>query len=68
MFWENGLRSVAAVANADPQELVPILMQAQPNKIRLKGKDEEMYEEKLFVKARVISDAANRQYRKWDAC
>ncbi|KAH6691620.1 DEAD/DEAH box helicase, partial [Plectosphaerella plurivora] len=27
MFWENGLRSVAAVANADPKELVPILMQ-----------------------------------------
>lgn len=27
VFWDNGLRSVAAVANADPKELVPILLQ-----------------------------------------
>ncbi len=34
--------------------------QAQPNKIRLKGKDNEKYEEKLLVKAKVISDAASK--------
>lgn len=27
VFWENGFRTVAALANADPKELVPILMQ-----------------------------------------
>ncbi|KAL0781484.1 hypothetical protein CaCOL14_002819 [Colletotrichum acutatum] len=27
VFWENGFRSIAAIANADPNELLPILMQ-----------------------------------------
>ncbi|KAF4983015.1 hypothetical protein FZEAL_1487 [Fusarium zealandicum] len=63
VFWENGFRTVAAVANADPLELLPVLMQAQPNKIRLKGKDNEKYEEKLLVKAKVMSDAANKIWR-----
>lgn len=65
VFWDNGLRSVAAVANADPQELVPILMQAQPNKIRLEAKDEAKYKEKLLHKAKVIADSANRLWRKF---
>ncbi|KAF5671355.1 DNA polymerase theta subunit [Fusarium circinatum] len=60
VFWENGFRTVATIANADPTELFPILMQAQPNKIRLKGKDNDKYEEKLLVKAKVISDAASK--------
>ncbi|VTT70701.1 unnamed protein product [Fusarium fujikuroi] len=60
VFWDNGFRTVATIANADPTELLPILMQAQPNKIRLKGKDNEKYEEKLLVKAKVISDAASK--------
>ncbi|KAJ3522941.1 hypothetical protein NM208_g12651 [Fusarium decemcellulare] len=63
VFWENGFRTVATIANADPMELLPVLMQAQPNKIRLKGKDNEKYEEKLLVKARVISDSANKIWR-----
>lgn len=29
VFWDNGFRSIAIVANADPQELVPILMQVR---------------------------------------
>ncbi|KAF5582192.1 DNA polymerase theta subunit [Fusarium pseudoanthophilum] len=37
-----------------------VYAQAQPNKIRLKGKDNEKYEEKLLVKAKVISDAASK--------
>lgn len=64
VFWDNGLRSVAAVANADPQELVPILLQAQPNKLRLEAKDEDKYREKLLNKAKVIADSANRLWRK----
>lgn len=64
IFWDNGLRSIAAVANADPQELVPILLQAQPNKLRLEAKDEEKFKEKLLNKAKVITDSANRLWRK----
>ncbi|KAH7188933.1 P-loop containing nucleoside triphosphate hydrolase protein [Fusarium flagelliforme] len=63
VFWENGFRTVATIANADPTELLPVLMQAQPNKIRLKGKDNEKYEEKLLVKAKVISDAASKIWK-----
>ncbi|KAJ4055376.1 hypothetical protein NW761_000936 [Fusarium oxysporum] len=63
VFWENGFRTVATIANAGPTELLPILMQAQPNKIRLKGKDNEKYEEKLLVKAKVISDAASKIWK-----
>ncbi|KUI54059.1 Helicase and polymerase-containing protein TEBICHI [Cytospora mali] len=63
VFWDNGLRSIAAVANADPQELVPILMQAQPNEIRPETKDEEIYKEKLLNKAKVIADSANRLWQ-----
>lgn len=29
VFWDNGFKSAAAVANADPKELVPILMQVR---------------------------------------
>lgn len=29
VFWESGFRTVAAVANADPKELVPVLMQVR---------------------------------------
>lgn len=65
VFWDNGLRSVAAVANADPQELVPILMQAQPNKLCLEAMDEEKYKEKLLNKAKIIAESANRLWRKF---
>ncbi len=64
VFWENGFRTVAAVANADPTELIPVLLQAQPNKVRLEQQDELKYKEKLLVKARVIAESANRLWRK----
>ncbi|KAK6865840.1 hypothetical protein PG990_004719 [Apiospora arundinis] len=63
VFYENGYKSVAAIANADPKELVPVLMQAQPTKLRLKSTDEKKYEEKLLAKANVISDSANRLWQ-----
>ncbi|KAK2004631.1 DEAD/DEAH box helicase [Colletotrichum falcatum] len=63
VFWENGFRSVASIANADPSELLPVLMQAQPSKLRIKGKESEKYEEKLMAKARVISDSASRLWQ-----
>ncbi|KAI1768237.1 P-loop containing nucleoside triphosphate hydrolase protein [Hypoxylon sp. FL1150] len=63
VFYENGFKTVAAIANADPKELVPILMQAQPSKARLKSKDEQKYEEKLLAKAKIIADSANRLWQ-----
>lgn len=60
VFWENGFRTVASLANADPADLVPVLMQAQPNKLRLKSNDDSKYEEKLLAKANVISGSANK--------
>jgi hypothetical protein len=43
-------------------------MQAQPNKVRIKGKQNEMYEEKLLAKAGVIISSANRIWRKINFC
>ncbi|KAI1383222.1 P-loop containing nucleoside triphosphate hydrolase protein [Hypoxylon trugodes] len=63
VFYENGFKTVAALANADPKELVPILIQAQPSKVRLKSKDEQKYEEKLLAKAKIITDSANRLWQ-----
>jgi hypothetical protein len=41
------------------------LMQAQPNKIRLKEQQEDgQYEEKLLAKAQIVVDSANRIWRK----
>jgi len=65
MFWDNGFKTVAAVANAEPEELVPILMQAQPNKVRLGDTDEQKYAQKLLAKAKVIADSANRIWRRF---
>jgi hypothetical protein len=63
VFWENGFRTAASIANADPKQLLPILMQAQPNKLRIKNQDKEKYEEKLLAKADAISYSANRLWR-----
>ncbi|KAI3328400.1 P-loop containing nucleoside triphosphate hydrolase protein [Ustulina deusta] len=63
VFYDNGFKTVASLANADPKELIPILMQAQPTKLRVKAKDEERYEEKLLAKAQVITDSANRLWQ-----
>jgi len=37
--------------------------QAQPNKIRLEHHDEQKYEAKLWAKARVITESANRLWQ-----
>lgn len=33
VFWENGFRTIATIANADPMELLPVLMQVRWNMI-----------------------------------
>ena len=37
VFWENGYKSLRAVAEADAKDLLPILLLAQPKKSRLDG-------------------------------
>ncbi|KAH6619643.1 hypothetical protein B0J18DRAFT_482223 [Chaetomium sp. MPI-SDFR-AT-0129] len=63
IFWDNGFKTVGAVANAGLDDLLPVLMQAQPNKVRLAAQDEGKYREKLRAKARVICEAANRLWQ-----
>ena len=63
VFWDNGYKTIAAIANADPKELLPVLMQAQPTKVRLESSDDDKYNEKLLAKAAVIADSANRLWR-----
>jgi replicative superfamily II helicase len=64
IFWENGLKSVKMVAEADVKDIVPILMLAQPKKFRLEGDDHIKYHEKLLLKAEIIVSSANRVWTK----
>ncbi|ODA82926.1 hypothetical protein RJ55_01435 [Drechmeria coniospora] len=63
VFWENGYRTVASIANADAQALLPVLMQARPNKVRLKGQKDDRLREKLLAKAEIISSVANKLWQ-----
>ncbi|CAG8957860.1 hypothetical protein HYFRA_00000200 [Hymenoscyphus fraxineus] len=60
IFWENGFKTVGAVAGVDPKDLLPVLLLAQPKKPRLDPVSEEKYIQKLRMKAEVISKSANR--------
>lgn len=60
IFWDNGYKSVGAIAAADIKDLVPILLQAQPRKLRLGEEEEERkFQKKLMLKAEAISKSAN---------
>ncbi|THV49571.1 hypothetical protein BGAL_0188g00050 [Botrytis galanthina] len=60
IFWDNGYKTVGAVAGADSRELIPVLLMAQPKKLRLASDDEEKFHAKLFAKATKIVESANR--------
>ncbi|KAI9784170.1 MAG: hypothetical protein M1839_002675 [Geoglossum umbratile] len=62
IFWENGLKSVKAVAQAEPKDIIPVLKLAQPRKLRLTPEDELLHEKKLQLKAEIIIHSANRVY------
>ena len=64
VFWENGLKGVRNVAEADAKELVPILLLAQPKKLRLDAQDEAKYHQKLLLKAEIIVAAADRLWER----
>ncbi|EFW99536.1 DNA-directed DNA polymerase [Grosmannia clavigera kw1407] len=60
VFWENGFKTVATVANTDPRELVPVLMQAQASKVLFEDRNDDKFQETLLEKARIITESANR--------
>lgn len=64
VFWENGLKSVRAVAAAEPKDLVEILLLAQPKRSKINGEEEEKYRGKLMIKAEIIVGAANRLWER----
>lgn len=58
IFWENGFKTVGAIANAQIKDIVPVLLMAQPKKLRLGDEDDRKYQEKLRLKAEVICKSA----------
>ncbi|EXJ70547.1 DNA polymerase theta subunit [Cladophialophora psammophila CBS 110553] len=64
VLWENGFKSVRALSEADPQALVPIMMQAQARKWKLQGEAATKFEATLLSKAEIIVSSANRLWEK----
>lgn len=64
ILWENGLKSVRALADADAKDLVPIMMQAQGHRSRLRGEAAEKLRAKLLSKAQIIVSNANRLWER----
>ncbi|KAL8774736.1 MAG: hypothetical protein Q9209_000675 [Squamulea sp. 1 TL-2023] len=54
VFWENGMRSLRAVAEAEAKDL------AQPKRYNVDKAEDERYQQKLLLKCEVIVEAANR--------
>ncbi|KAL8990402.1 MAG: hypothetical protein Q9169_008130 [Polycauliona sp. 2 TL-2023] len=60
VFWENGMRSLRAVAEAEANDLVPLLLLAQPKRYSVERAEDERYRQKLALKCEIIVEAANR--------
>lgn len=64
IFWENGFNSIRALSDADPQTLVPVMLQAQARKMKLQGEAAERLKAKLLAKAQIIVSSASRLWEK----
>ncbi|KKY18403.1 putative dna-directed dna polymerase theta [Phaeomoniella chlamydospora] len=61
VFYDNGLKSVHALSEADPKDLVPIMMEVQGRKPgRFRGEAAEMLKAKLLIRAETIVSSASR--------
>lgn len=65
VLWDSGFRNMMAVAEAEPKDLLPILLLAQPSKAKVYRQDDVKYHQKLMLKAEIIVSAANRL---WSEC
>ena len=64
MLWENGFKSVRALAEVEPKDLVPVMMQARSSKMKLQGGAAEKLRAKVMEKAEVIVSSANWLWEK----
>ncbi|KAJ5245905.1 Helicase C-terminal [Penicillium chermesinum] len=63
LLRENGFKNLRALAEADPKDLVPVLMMINPGKAQksqLYPTEAERYAAKLLAKAEIIVDSANK--------
>lgn len=64
ILWENGFKSVRALAEAEPKDLVPVMMLAQSSKLRTQGEARDRLISALREKAEVIIGSANRLWQR----
>ena len=57
-------RSVGALAESKPEDLVPVMMQAQGRKAKVQGEAIAKLKAKLLEKAEVVVSSANRLWEK----
>jgi replicative superfamily II helicase len=60
ILWENGFKSVRALAEAEAKDLVPVMMLAQSSKLRMEGEAREKLMSALKGKAKMVVASANR--------
>lgn len=63
ILWENGFKSVRALAEARVEDLVSVMMMAQARR-KVQGEAAEKLRGKLLEKAEVIVSSANRLWQK----
>ena len=64
ILWENGFKSVRSLAEAEPKDLVPVMMLAQSRKLRMQGVARDKLMLALKHKAEVMVGSANRLWEK----
>ena len=60
ILWENGFKSVRALAEAEAKDLVPVMMLAQSSKLRMQGEARAKLMLALAQKAEMMVASANR--------
>ena len=66
-LWENGYKSLRAVAEAEPEAVAQVMVLAQPRKSKTGGKGEEGYLVKVRERARIAVQAAGRMWERESA-
>ena len=60
ILWENGFKSMRALAEAEPTDLVPVMMLAQSSRLRMQGEARDRLILALKQKAEAMVSSANR--------